>query len=117
MNVEPWLGMTTDHVLTVVLPVTRQWSPLVSALAAGDAGSFWLDFTSRRLPVLMGPKAGQEEEKSNTQRLLGWRPWSLGNCRLCPISGCPGWETNSYQTRISGANSAASGYSSFSSPS
>lgn len=77
MDVEPWLSMTTDCVLTVVLPVTWRWPPLGSALAGGETGSSWMDFTSRRLPLPLGPRAGQEELKSNTQRLLGWGPWSL----------------------------------------
>lgn len=64
----PRFGRTADPVLTAVLPVKWRGPPLGSALVWGQAGSSWLDFTSRRLSLAMGPRAGEVEgeEKSNT---------------------------------------------------
>ena len=64
----PHFGRMADPVRTAVLPVKWRGPPLSSALVGGQAGSSWLDFTSRRLSLPMGPRAGEVEgeEKSNT---------------------------------------------------
>lgn len=62
-DVECPLGMPTDCVLIVVLPVKRRGPSLGSALAGGQAESpGWISCLGD-CPSPMGPRAGEEEEE------------------------------------------------------
>lgn len=72
-DMEPLLGRTTVSVPTVVLSVKWRGPPPGRALAGvggggEQVGSSRLDFTSRKLPLPVGPRVAEEdgEEESNS---------------------------------------------------